>query len=121
MPPLVLAIGLDVVTGLARLWQLMRAGNGPRMNYRIPPARVARVGRRVSRKTSPPPSQPIVKVYLRHLAKALLLAVAVSFIGVFALLLIPASETKVYDCSIAEFHPDVSPAVKNACRNRKNV
>lgn len=91
------------------------------MTGRIPPARVARVGRRVPRKPSPPPSQPIVKVYLRHLAKALLLAIAISFIGILALLLIPASETKVYDCSIAEFHPDVPPAVKNACRYRKNV
>jgi hypothetical protein len=91
------------------------------MTDRIPPARVAKVGRRVPRKPSPPPSQPIVKVYLGHLAKAMLLAIAVMFIGIFVLLLIPANDTKVYDCSISEFHPDVPPAVKNACRNRKTV
>lgn len=48
---------------------------------------------------------------------------------VFILSITPMPETKVYDCSISEFHPDFTPAMRQACRdarmllkkNRNNV
>ena len=34
---------------------------------------------------------------------------------VFILSITPMPETKVYDCSISEFHPDFTPAMRQAC------
>jgi len=28
-------------------------------------------------------------------------------------------EYKIYDCGMAEWHPDIPPAVKDECRNRR--
>jgi len=35
---------------------------------------------------------------------------------VFILSMIPMPETKVYDCSLAEWHPDIPKDVKEECR-----
>lgn len=35
------------------------------------------------------------------------------------LALTPGPEYRVYDCSIAEFHPDVPPDVREQCRKQK--
>lgn len=35
---------------------------------------------------------------------------------VFILSITPMPDTKVYDCSLAEFHPDFPPDVKEQCR-----
>ena len=35
------------------------------------------------------------------------------------LALIPVPEYKVYDCSMAEFHPDYPPDVREQCRKQR--
>jgi len=32
-----------------------------------------------------------------------------------------APNERVYDCSMAEFHPDYTPAVRKACREKRGV
>lgn len=39
---------------------------------------------------------------------------------VFILSITPMPETKVYDCSLAEFHPDFPPDVKEQCRKLRS-
>jgi len=39
---------------------------------------------------------------------------------VFILSITPMPETKVYDCSLAEFHPDFPAEVKEQCRNLRS-
>lgn len=46
-------------------------------------------------------------------------AVAATVFWALLLVLIPFPEGKVYDCSIAEFHPDVPPKVKEECRKKR--
>jgi len=36
----------------------------------------------------------------------------------FILSMTPMPETKVYDCGMAEWHPDIPPKVKEECRRR---
>lgn len=45
---------------------------------------------------------------------AALLLVAALYSG------IRSEETKVLNCSLAEFHPDFTPQMKKACRNARN-
>jgi hypothetical protein len=33
--------------------------------------------------------------------------------------ILPDTEEKIYDCRVAEWHPDVPPAVKEECRKRR--
>jgi hypothetical protein len=44
---------------------------------------------------------------------AVLVAVALAWI---LWLVTPEEQYKVYDCSLAEFHPDYPPAVREECR-----
>jgi hypothetical protein len=39
---------------------------------------------------------------------------------VFILSITPMPETKVYDCSLAEFHPDFPAEVKEQCRKLRS-
>ena len=43
------------------------------------------------------------------------IAVAVALAWIFWLVT-PQEQYKVYDCSLAEFHPDYPPAVREECR-----
>lgn len=79
------------------------------------PARVAPIGRRTPRYTEAVPESRS-RIYLRSLAKALLLTVAVILVSALTVALIPKSVR--YDCATAEIHPDVPPAAKAKCRNR---
>jgi hypothetical protein len=36
-------------------------------------------------------------------------------------LIIPSEGYRVYDCSLAEFHPDYPPAVREECRKLKRT
>lgn len=46
------------------------------------------------------------------------LAIAVLAILAALLYLEPAEQTRVYDCGMAEWHPDIPKAVKEECRRR---
>lgn len=39
-------------------------------------------------------------------------------VWVFILSMTPMPATKVYDCGMAEWHPDIPPNVKEECRRR---
>jgi len=78
---------------------------------------VAKVGRRVHGPEPLPPS--LWHVYLRALAKALLLTLAVMLVSALTVLLIPKSVR--YDCATAEFHPDATKDVKTECRKKRTT
>jgi hypothetical protein len=80
-------------------------------------AQVAKVGRRVHGPEPLPPS--LWHVYMRALAKALLLTLAVMLVSALTVLLIPKSVR--YDCATAEFHPDATLAVKTECRKKRTT
>lgn len=46
-------------------------------------------------------------------------AVAATVFWALLFSFIPAPEGKIYDCSIAEFHPDIPPKVKEECRKKR--
>lgn len=79
------------------------------------PARVAPIGRRTPRYPEALPESRS-RIYLRSLAKALLLTLAVILVSALAVALIPKSVR--YDCATAEIHHNVPPAAKAKCRNR---
>lgn len=40
-------------------------------------------------------------------------------IGIFVIrMYLPSSDSRVYNCSIAEIHPDFTPAMREACREQ---
>ena len=39
-----------------------------------------------------------------------------TILWILVLAIVPMPTEKVYDCSIAEFHPDIPPIVKEECR-----
>lgn len=46
-----------------------------------------------------------------------IVAIVVAIVLAWALWLVrPEEQYKVYDCSLAEFHPDYPPAVREECR-----
>ncbi len=53
---------------------------------------------------------------LRSLAKWLLIYLAMVLATALVLVFIPKTTTRVIDCSMSEFHPDIPKAVKEACR-----
>jgi hypothetical protein len=59
---------------------------------------------------------------MSKLAQWIIFAVILLGLGIFTIMLSinAQSNTKVYDCSIAEFHPDFPPRVKEECRMLKN-
>jgi hypothetical protein len=73
----------------------------------------------------PLPPSP-VPGYLRRMATAMLLVLGVVLVICMWIVLIAASaivapERRVIDCSMASFHPDFTPAMRNACRTRKTT
>jgi hypothetical protein len=86
------------------------------------PARVAKC-RPVMLAAEPLPASPVVG-YLKRMATAMLMVLAVVLVTCMWIVLIAASaivapERRVIDCSLASFHPDFTPAMREACRNRK--
>ena len=62
--------------------------------------------------------------YLRRMATAMLVVLGVTFVICLWIALIAASaslapERRIIDCSMASFHPDFTPAMREACRTRK--
>jgi predicted short-subunit dehydrogenase-like oxidoreductase (DUF2520 family) len=71
----------------------------------------------------PLPASPVAG-YLKRMASAMLVVLAVVLVTCMWIVLIAASaivvpERRVIDCSLASFHPDFTPAMREACRNRK--
>ena len=88
------------------------------------PARVAKC-KPVMLAAEPLPPSP-VPGYLRRMATAMLLVLGVVLVICMWIVLIAASaivapERRVIDCSMASFHPDFTPAMRNACRTRKTT
>lgn len=86
------------------------------------PVRVAKVGRKDYDREALPPSA--WRVYVKHLAKWLLIVLTVLVVSCSWLILIAAAagsapSKRVVDCSMASFHPDFTPAMREACRKRK--
>ena len=62
--------------------------------------------------------------YLKKMATAMLVVLGVTFVICLWIALIAASaslapERRIIDCSMASFHPDFTPAMREACRTRK--
>jgi len=71
----------------------------------------------------PLPASPVAG-YLRRMATAMLMVLGVTFVICLWIVLIAASaivapERRLIDCSLASFHPDFTPAMREACRTRK--
>ena len=86
------------------------------------PARVAKC-KPVMLAAEPLPASPVAG-YLKRMASAMLVVLAVVLVTCMWIVLIAASaivapERRVIDCSLASFHPDFTPAMREACRNRK--
>ena len=86
------------------------------------PARVAKC-RPFMLAADPLPASPVAG-YLKRMASAMLVVMAVVLVTCMWIVLIAASaivapERRVIDCSLASFHPDFTPAMREACRNRK--
>lgn len=56
--------------------------------------------------------------------KRLVVIASYCIFGIFAIIgvlsVIPANEYKIYDCSLAEFHPDYPAEVKEECRKLRS-
>lgn len=77
----------------------------------------AKIGRRHHDKKALPPVT--WRHYLKDLARAMLLVIAVMLISALTVALIPKGVR--YDCATAEFHPDVPKAVKTECRKKRTT
>ena len=42
--------------------------------------------------------------------------ISATILWILVLAIVPMPSEKVYDCSMAEFHPDIPPIVKEECR-----
>lgn len=83
----------------------------------ITSAKVAKVGKRIHGREPLPVG--LWRIYLRSLAKALLLTVLVMLVSALTVALIPKGVR--YDCATAEIHPDVPSAVKTECRKKRTT
>lgn len=86
------------------------------------PARVAKC-KPVMLAAEPLPPSPATG-YLKRMASAMLVVLGVVLVICMWIVLIAASaivapERRMIDCSLASFHPDFTPAMREACRNRK--
>ena len=64
--------------------------------------------------------------YLKRIATAMLVVLGMTFVICLWIVLIVASaalapERRIIDCSMASFHPDFTPAMREACRTRKTT
>ena len=48
--------------------------------------------------------------------KQALVALVLLVVSFLILVLVPDDRSRIYDCSISEFHPDYPPEVKEQCR-----
>jgi len=85
------------------------------------PARVAKC-RPVMLAAEPLPASHVVG-YLKRMASAMLVVMAVMLVTCLWIVLIAASaalapERRIIDCSMASFHPDFTPAMREVCRKR---
>lgn len=39
--------------------------------------------------------------------------------GILYMIPMPEERVRIYDCGMAEWHPDIPPEVKEACRNQR--
>jgi len=53
---------------------------------------------------------------MKNLALVVIACVVAVALAWLLWLVIPQEEYRVYDCSLAEFHPDYPPAVREECR-----
>lgn len=86
------------------------------------PARVAKCKPVMLAAESLPPSP--AAGYLKRMATAMLVVLGVTFVICLWIALIAASaalapDRRIIDCSMASFHPDFTPAMREACRTRK--
>ena len=47
--------------------------------------------------------------------------IAVMWLGALYIAIKSAPEERRVDCSLAEFHPDFTPAMRQACRERRSI
>jgi hypothetical protein len=47
--------------------------------------------------------------------------IAVMWLGALYIAIKSAPEERRVDCSLAEFHPDFTPAMRKACRERRSI
>ena len=88
------------------------------------PARVAKC-KPVMLAAEPLPPSPAAG-YLKKMATAMLVVLGVTFVICLWIVLIAASaalapERRIIDCSMESFHPDFTPAMREACRRRKTT
>ena len=86
------------------------------------PARVAKCKPIMLAAEQLPPSP--APGYLKRMATAMLVVLGVTFVVCMWIVLIAASaalapERRIIDCGMASFHPDFTPAMREACRTRK--
>ena len=86
------------------------------------PARVAKCKPVMLAAEPMPPSH--APGYLKKMATAMLMVLAMILVTCLWIVLIAASaafapDRRIIDCSLASFHPDFTPAMREACRNRK--
>ncbi len=41
------------------------------------------------------------------------------WVGILYMVPMPEERVKIYDCGMAEWHPDIPKEIKEACRNRQ--
>ena len=64
--------------------------------------------------------------YLKNMATAMLMVLATILVTCLWIVLIAASaalapDRRIIDCSMESFHPDFTPAMREACRRRKTL
>ncbi len=57
--------------------------------------------------------------FKRENVKYFLGAIAATLFWMFILWMIPMPEEHIYDCGMAEWHPDIPKEVKEECRKRR--
>lgn len=85
------------------------------------PARVAKIGQRLPGAELLPPNP--WRTRLRVMAGWMLIVLAVvlvscMWIGLIAASAVVAPNKRLIDCGMASFHPDFTPAMREACRKR---
>lgn len=84
------------------------------------PARPAKVGRRYPRHPKSVPWSPWRR-YLKDLARAMLLVIAVMFVSAITVaLLVRKPAARTIDCGMAEWHPDLIQ-YREACRKVRHA
>lgn len=85
---------------------------------------IARIGRKDHDREELPPST--WRLQLRHLAKWMLVVVGILVgMAIWLALITMANSlgprTRTIDCGVAEFHPDYTTQMRQACRERRSA